>query len=88
MHDVYYTLAAHAIFGAEQSIGIAHEALPGYVAHMAQKKTRRIPLLLEEDEMQAVDGWRFANKIASRNEAVRLLLKIALQAEKEKRAKE
>jgi hypothetical protein len=42
---------------------------------------KRLPLLLTEAELKAVDEWRFANKIASRNEAVRLLIKRGLKAE-------
>ena len=82
MHNA---LSAHAIFGAEQSIGIAQDALYGYAAHMAaQPKDKRVPLLLTEADIQAVDEWRFANKIASRNEALRLLIKLALKVESEK----
>jgi hypothetical protein len=47
----------------------------------AQPKDKRVPLLLTEAEIQAVDDWRFANKIASRNEALRLLIKLALKVE-------
>jgi len=47
---------------------------------MTQPKNQRVPLLLTEDELKAVDEFRFARKIASRNEALRLLLKLGLKA--------
>ena len=74
------------ILEEEQSIGIAHDALHGYVAHMAaqSKKVKRVPLLLDDEEIKAVDDWRSANKITSRNEALRLLIKLALKTEGEK----
>jgi len=31
--------------------------------------------------LKAVDEWRFANKIPSRNEAVRMLIKLGLKTE-------
>jgi metal-responsive CopG/Arc/MetJ family transcriptional regulator len=46
-----------------------------------QPKDRRLPLLLTEAELKAVDEWRFANKIPSRNEAVRMLIKLGLKTE-------
>ena len=54
---------------------------------MEQPKNQRIALLLAEDEVKAVDEWRFANKIASRNEAIRQLVALGLKsAGKEKGA--
>lgn len=46
---------------------------------MVQPKDKRIPLLLTEAEAKAVDDWRYANKIASRNEALRMLIKMGLK---------
>jgi hypothetical protein len=44
------------------------------------KINKRLPLLLTEAELKAVEEWRFANKISSRNEAVRMLIKLGLKA--------
>jgi len=73
---------------AGESILVAPDAHHGYAAHMAaQPKEKRVPLLLTVAQIQAVDEWRFANKIASRNEALRLLIELALKVEAEKKPK-
>lgn len=37
-------------------------------------KTNRIHVLMSDEELKALDEWRYANKIASRGEAVRQLV--------------
>lgn len=37
-------------------------------------KTNRIHVLMSDEELEALDTWRFAMKIASRGEAVRRLV--------------
>lgn len=37
-------------------------------------KTNRIHVLMSDEELKALDEWRYANKIASRGEAVRRLV--------------
>lgn len=37
-------------------------------------KDNRVQVMMSDDELVALDEWRFANKIASRGEAVRRLI--------------
>ena len=37
-------------------------------------KTNRIQVLMSDEELQALDAWRYANHIASRGEAIRKLV--------------
>lgn len=41
-------------------------------------KDQRIPILMTESEVGAIDDWMFANRIKSRGEAIRRLCRIAL----------
>lgn len=43
-------------------------------------KTERVQLLMSPDEVEAIDEWRWANRIRSRAEAIRHLIGIALAA--------
>jgi hypothetical protein len=56
------------------------------IKRIMEPKDRRLPLLLTETELKDIDEWRFANKIASRNEAVRILIKLGLDATRPKAA--
>lgn len=44
------------------------------------KKPRenRIPIMMSDDELSAIEDWRFDNRIATRSDAVRRLCKMAL----------
>lgn len=44
------------------------------------KRTARVPVMLRASEVEAVDGFRFANRCPSRSEAIRTLMKRGLQA--------
>ena len=44
---------------------------------------QRLHLMLSEPEVQAIDDWRFANRVASRSEAIRRLIARGLAAERE-----
>lgn len=44
-------------------------------------KDQRVPIMMSEDELKAIDDWRFANRIASRGEAIRRLCQIGLMAD-------
>ncbi|UUP19537.1 hypothetical protein [Nitratireductor thuwali] len=46
-----------------------------------QKKTERLHMLISPAEIDAIDDWRFRNKIGTRAEAVRRLCQISLEAE-------
>lgn len=47
---------------------------------MALKRTQKLQLMLDLDELQAIDDWRFANRMPSRSAAVRSLLHRGLEA--------
>jgi hypothetical protein len=41
-------------------------------------KDNRVPIMMSDAELGAIDNWRFENRIATRSEAIRRLCKIAL----------
>ena len=43
-----------------------------------EKKDQRIPVMMTAAEVKAIDDWSFANRIRSRGEAVRQLVKKGL----------
>lgn len=45
---------------------------------MVKPREKRVPIMMSEDEMKAIDDWRFANHVATRSEAIRRLCRIAL----------
>ncbi|WP_155268882.1 hypothetical protein [Brucella intermedia] len=47
----------------------------------AQKKTERLHMLMTPDELELVDDWRYANRIATRSEAIRRLVQSGLALE-------
>ena len=52
-------------------------------------KTERIQIVISPSELRAIDDWAFANRIRSRSEAIRRLVKLGLEApESEKRSDE
>lgn len=44
----------------------------------SRKRTDRIQLMLDDDELEAIDGWRFDNRLPSRAAAIRELIKRGL----------
>lgn len=44
-------------------------------------KDQRVPIMMSEDELKAIDDWRFENRVASRGEAIRRLCQIGLKAD-------
>ncbi|MBY3332507.1 hypothetical protein HFN98_18020 [Rhizobium laguerreae] len=42
-------------------------------------KDQRVPIMMSEDELKAIDDWRFENRLGSRGEAIRRLCNIALE---------
>jgi hypothetical protein len=46
--------------------------------HRDQKRSERIQLMLDLDELEAIDGWRFDNRLPSRAAAIRELIKRGL----------
>jgi hypothetical protein len=47
---------------------------------LGNSKTERLNMLITADEIEVIDDWRFANRIGTRSEAVRQLVKIGLNA--------
>ncbi len=45
-----------------------------------QPKDIRLPVMVSRSAMQAIDDWRFANKIPTRAEAIRRLIEAGLKA--------
>ncbi|MCV9906673.1 hypothetical protein OIV19_03460 [Brucella sp. HL-2] len=43
---------------------------------MVKPRENRIPIMMSDEELEAVDDWRFKNRIATRSEAVRRLIQI------------
>ncbi|MEO1328270.1 MAG: hypothetical protein AAFW46_01255 [Pseudomonadota bacterium] len=44
------------------------------------KRTEKLQLMLDPEELQAIDDWRFENRLPSRAAAIRELLRRGLQA--------
>lgn len=47
-------------------------------------KDQRIPIMMTGAELQAIDDWRFANRVGSRGEAIRQLISAGLSAQAER----
>jgi CheY-like chemotaxis protein len=54
---------------------------------MAAKRNERIQILLNDEELEAVDEWRFDNRMPSRSAAVRALMHLALKGRGKKAVK-
>lgn len=46
--------------------------------HRSKKRNERIQLMLDMDELEAIDAWRFDNRLPSRAAAIRELIKRGL----------
>lgn len=46
----------------------------------------RLPLSVTKTEAEAIDAWRYANRVPNRTEALRRLLRLGLEAEPAKEA--
>ncbi|MGR8947452.1 MAG: hypothetical protein ACU84Q_05355 [Gammaproteobacteria bacterium] len=44
------------------------------------KRTEKLQLMIDEDELQAIDDWRFENRLPSRAAAIRELIRRGLNA--------
>lgn len=45
-----------------------------------EKRVTRVPLLLTEAELKRLDDWRFANRMPTRSDAVREMMRRAYEA--------
>lgn len=43
-------------------------------------KVHRVPVMMTQAEVQAIDDWRFNSRVATRAEAIRQLVEIGLAA--------
>jgi hypothetical protein len=48
------------------------------VSDRGQKRSERIQLMLDVDELEAIDAWRFDNRLPSRAAAIRELIRRGL----------
>jgi hypothetical protein len=48
------------------------------VPDRTQKRSERIQLMLDVDELEAIDAWRFDNRLPSRAAAIRELIRRGL----------
>jgi hypothetical protein len=48
------------------------------VSDRTQKRSERIQLMLDVDELEAIDAWRFDNRLPSRAAAIRELIRRGL----------
>ena len=44
---------------------------------MVKPRVNRVPVMMSEEELKAIDDWRFKNRVATRSDAIRRLCKIA-----------
>ena len=51
------------------------------MAEDSQPRPNRIPFMLSDEELEAIDEWRFANRIATRAEAIRRLCRLGMECE-------
>lgn len=49
---------------------------------MVKPRENRVPIMMSDDELTAVDDWRFENRINTRSDAVRRLVQIGLRLER------
>lgn len=49
---------------------------------LGEGETQRLQLKISDEEMQAIEDWRFANRIQSKSEAVRRLVSLGLMFSK------
>lgn len=45
---------------------------------MVKPREHRVPMMLSTEELDAIDTWRFANRVATRSEAIRRLVQIGI----------
>ncbi len=47
------------------------------IATMVKPRENRVPIMLSDEELEAIDDWQHENRIATRSEAIRRLCKLA-----------
>lgn len=46
---------------------------------LGESESKRLQMVITEDEIKAIDDFRFEKRIASRSEAIRVLVGVALE---------
>jgi hypothetical protein len=49
---------------------------------LGDSESKRLQMVITEDEIKAIDDWRFANRVATRSDAIRRLIQIGLRGER------
>jgi len=62
-------------------VPILYELVIERAIKMVKPRENRIPIMMSDEELEAVDDWRFKNRIATRSEAVRRLCQIGIALE-------
>lgn len=50
---------------------------------MVKARENRVPIMMSDEELKAIDDWRYANRVATRSDAVRRLAQIGLRMNRE-----
>ena len=70
-------------------VPICHTVPTAQEAHLEEEpRDKRVPIMLTASEVAQIDDWRFANRVATRSEAVRRLFRIGLEASAKPESKE
>ncbi len=48
---------------------------------LGESDSKRLQMVITEDELKAIDEWRFANKIENRSEAIRRLCQVGIEVD-------
>ncbi|MGU3577070.1 hypothetical protein ACLBWZ_16265 [Brucellaceae bacterium C25G] len=49
---------------------------------MVKPRENRVPIMMSDDELAAIDDWRFENRIGTRSDAVRRLVQMGLRLDR------
>ena len=48
---------------------------------MVKPRENRVPIMMSDEEIKLIDDWRFTNRVATRSDAVRRLVQLALRVD-------
>ncbi len=46
---------------------------------LGESETKRLDMFITADELKAIDDWRFENRVPTRSEAIRRLIKVGMK---------
>lgn len=49
---------------------------------LGDSESKRLQMVITEDELQAIEDWRFKNRVQSKSDAIRRLVQIGIRAER------